>query len=227
MLFDLRAPGRRRTIKVFYVWLALLMAGGLIFFGIGGATSGGLLDAFQGGGGGSGGGALTKRAQQAQRRVNRNPSDPAAWANLAHQRYLLAGAEGYNNSQQGYTAKGLSDLRQAGAAWERYLALDPPKPDADLANLMSRTYAILNQAGPAEKAQRIYTAARPSANAYYQLAVFAYRAGDTSTADLASRKAVALAPKAQKTAYRQQLKTLRQQATTGAGTATPTTTSGG
>ena len=52
MLFDLRARGRRRTVKIVYVFLALLMGGGLVFFGIGGATSGGLLDAFKGGGGG-------------------------------------------------------------------------------------------------------------------------------------------------------------------------------
>src|SRR4051812_49823001 len=53
MLFDLRARGRRTTIKVIYVFLALLMGGGLIFFGIGGATNGGLLDAFKGGNGGT------------------------------------------------------------------------------------------------------------------------------------------------------------------------------
>ena len=39
MLFDLRARGRRRAIKVIYLFLALLMGGGLIFFGIGGSTS--------------------------------------------------------------------------------------------------------------------------------------------------------------------------------------------
>ena len=44
MLFDLRSPHRRRVIKVVYVFLALLIGGGLIFFGVGtGNNSGGLL----------------------------------------------------------------------------------------------------------------------------------------------------------------------------------------
>ena len=45
MLFDLRGRGRRNTIKVIYVSLAILMGGGLVFFGIGGDVSGGLVDA--------------------------------------------------------------------------------------------------------------------------------------------------------------------------------------
>ena len=38
MLFDLRGRGRRRTVKIVYLALALLMGGGLVLFGIGGAT---------------------------------------------------------------------------------------------------------------------------------------------------------------------------------------------
>ena len=48
MLFDLRGRGRRRTVQVIYLSLAILMGGGLVLFGIGGATSGGLIDAIQG-----------------------------------------------------------------------------------------------------------------------------------------------------------------------------------
>src|SRR5256886_6259674 len=65
MLFDLRGRGRRRTIQAIYVTLAILMGGGLVFFGIGGNTSGGLFDAFKsggrGGGGGGGGRAAARR----------------------------------------------------------------------------------------------------------------------------------------------------------------------
>ena len=42
MLFDLRGRGRRRSVQTIYVALAVLMGGGLIFFGIGGSVSGGL-----------------------------------------------------------------------------------------------------------------------------------------------------------------------------------------
>jgi hypothetical protein len=48
MLFDLRGRGRRRTVQVIYLSLAILMGGGLVLFGIGGATSGGLVDAITG-----------------------------------------------------------------------------------------------------------------------------------------------------------------------------------
>ena len=34
MLFDLRGKGRRRTVQVIYVSLAILMGGGLVLFGI-------------------------------------------------------------------------------------------------------------------------------------------------------------------------------------------------
>jgi hypothetical protein len=44
MLFDLRSRGRRRTIQVVYGFLAVLIGGGLVFFGVGGgAGSTGLL----------------------------------------------------------------------------------------------------------------------------------------------------------------------------------------
>ena len=48
--------------------------------------------------------------------------------------------ENYNQTQQAYTAKGLAELRQASAAWQRYLATKPAKPDADTANLMVQAY---------------------------------------------------------------------------------------
>ena len=53
MLFDLRGRGRRRTVQVIYLSLAILMGGGLVLFGIGGGTNGGLFDAIGGGSGSS------------------------------------------------------------------------------------------------------------------------------------------------------------------------------
>ncbi len=41
MLFDLRGRGRRRTVRVIYTGLALLMGVGLVGFGIGGGFGGG------------------------------------------------------------------------------------------------------------------------------------------------------------------------------------------
>ena len=50
MLFDLRGRGRRRTVQVIYLSLAVLMGGGLVLFGIGGGTNESLFDAIGGNG---------------------------------------------------------------------------------------------------------------------------------------------------------------------------------
>ena len=86
MLFDLRGPGRRRTIKVIYSSLAVLMGVGLVLFGIGGAVSGGLFDAFNGGGSTSSGDAFKAEITRLNKRIAANPSDPAALAELARTR---------------------------------------------------------------------------------------------------------------------------------------------
>src|SRR5437773_5094688 len=106
MLFDLRARGRRRTIQVIYLFLAILMGGGLILFGIGGATSGGLLDAIKGGGGGgNGNSSLEKNVERAQRRVRVHPRDPEAWVALTRAQYQVAGlGDNYDQNTGTFTA---------------------------------------------------------------------------------------------------------------------------
>src|SRR3989442_11281142 len=104
MLFDLRGR-RRRAVQATYLTLALLMGGGLVLFGIGGNTSGGLFDAFkndvrQGGGGTT----FEKRIKTAQARATANPKDAAAWAALAKLRYQQAGAVGYDQNTGQFTA---------------------------------------------------------------------------------------------------------------------------
>ena len=48
MLFDLRSRGRRRTVQAVYLGLAVLMAGGLVLFGVGAGNGfGGLLGDFK------------------------------------------------------------------------------------------------------------------------------------------------------------------------------------
>src|ERR1700710_2650228 len=93
MLFDLRGRGRRRTVQVIYLSLAILMGGGLVLFGIGGATNGGLIDAIQGGSGSTNGtDVFQKRVDAVQKRTLANPQDKAAWAQLAGLRFQLAGS---------------------------------------------------------------------------------------------------------------------------------------
>src|SRR3954470_5039162 len=130
MLFDLRGRGRRRTVKIVYITLAFLMGGGLVLFGIGGggAVSGGLVDAITGtsGGGDTGTERFLKLERAAVKRTEANPQDAAAWAALARARVQTAGVgENFDPNNSTYTASGKAKLEAAGAAWDKYLALDP------------------------------------------------------------------------------------------------------
>lgn len=236
MLFDLRGRGRRRTVQVIYVGLAILMMGGLLLFGIGGSVSGGLLDAVGiGGGSGSGGGndALSTREKSFQKQVAANPQNATAWAELARVRYQLAGqGENYDQNTGQFTAKGQEQLLSVAAAWKTYLALDPPKPDANVASLMVQAFgpAGLNRAAEAATAAEIVTEARPSANTFFQLAVFAYAAGQTRKGDLASAKSLELTPSDQRAALKERLDAAKTQGTNpraSAGTAGGATTPAG
>jgi tetratricopeptide (TPR) repeat protein len=207
MLFDLRGRGRRRTVQAIYLSLAILMGGGLVLFGIGGNTSGGLFDAINGGGNGGGGGSsVDKVAQQRidtyNKRLTANPRDEASWLGMATVRFQVANTgENYNATQQAYTAKGLQQLREADKAWTRYLALDPTKPDPKTANLMVQAYGQggLKQYPKAVSALEIVMDNRDeSAGLYAQLAVLAAGANQTRKSELAEQKAIDLAPKAQR-----------------------------
>jgi hypothetical protein len=205
MLFDLRGRGRRRTVQVIYLSLAVLMGGGLVLFGIGGGTNGGLLDAINGKG--SGGNAsvdsvFKSRVDALNRRIKLNPKDAGAYAGLAKLHFENAGTgENFNQTQQAYTEKGLSELRAASSSWQRYLALDPPKPDTDAANAMATAYGPtgLKQYDKAVQALELVIASRKeSAALYAQLAILAAGANQTRKSNLSEQKALALAPKDQR-----------------------------
>src|SRR3954447_19510064 len=89
MLFDLRGR-RRRAVQVTYLFLALLMGGGLVLFGVGGSVSGGLLDAFKGGGGSSGDSAIQDKVKKEEERLAKNPQSTAVLAVLIRDYYSLA-----------------------------------------------------------------------------------------------------------------------------------------
>ncbi|HEY7632394.1 MAG TPA: hypothetical protein VH817_16940 [Thermoleophilaceae bacterium] len=209
MLFDLKGR-RRRVVQGVYIVLAVLMGGGLILFGIGGGTQGGLLDAFKGGGGSSTGNAnLEKQISNAQKRLVTNPQDQAALTQIIRGNYQLAGLNVDTNTGT-YNSDGKKDLQKAADAWQRYLDTNPAKPDPTLASFMFQAYSQvgLNQPAKAEKAAEIIASARNNSAAYIQVVQYATLAGDTRTADLAANKALELAPKAQ----RSSVKKLIQQA---------------
>ena len=168
MLFDLRGSGRRRTVKIVYITLAFLMGGGLVLFGIGGGggISGGLVDAITERSGGSDTSAdrFTKQEKAALAKTQANPQDAAAWAALARARFQLAGSgANFDAAKSTFTKKGIAQLNSAGDAWERYLALNPKKPDDRVASLMVQAFGALNKPDKAAEAQEVITEARPTA----------------------------------------------------------------
>lgn len=218
MLFDLRARGRRRTVQAIYLTLAVLMGGGLVFFGIGGEVSGGLLDGLGLTGNNSSQTSaeeqLADQEKAALRRIRANPNDAAAWAVLTRLRYQQAGqGDNYDQETGQFTADGKRELAQAAQAWSRYLALKPPKPDANVAALMLQAFGPLglNRARDGVVAAEIVADARPSSQTFYQLALFAYAAGQTRKGDLAGERAVELAPKDQRAAVKAQIDAAKKQ----------------
>lgn len=232
MLFDLRGRGRRRTIQVIYATLALLMGGGLVFFGIGGNTSGGLFDAFQSNSGVSADETLTKRLDQLEERTATNPRDAAAWAELTRVRVQTASSgENYDQATQTFTDKGKAELRRAAAAWQRYLALDPPKPDANVANQMVRAYGPDGLANYPEavRAMELVIDARgeqATPALYAQLAILAHGAKQERKSTLAQTKAIELAPKADRDQVKSQIELAKNQLDGNTGQGTPEPSSG-
>ncbi|MDQ3607455.1 MAG: hypothetical protein M3459_00920 [Actinomycetota bacterium] len=193
MLFDLRARGRRRTIKVIYAGLAILMAGGLVLFGIGGEVQGGLFDAFSED---SEGGDVSEQIQEqldtVEQRVAANPQDAAALGELARLRFQAAEVD---QATGAFTEQGMGQLRRSERAWDRYLALDPPEPDADVAAVMAQALGPdgLGQLEKAVNALQIVAEEQQTAPIYAQLAALAYQAGNDRTGDLAREEALDLA----------------------------------
>jgi len=215
MLFDLRGGGRRRTIKVIYVLLAVLMGGGLVLFGIGGEVQGGLFDAFsEEQGTGAAGGQLEDELQRAEQATQARPRDPEAWANLVRLRVQVAGlGENFDPNTAQFTESGRGLLDQAAQAWERYRALDPDPVDPQVATLMVQAFSGLGRLDDAVDAQEIVTEAdADNPRSYAQLAALAYQAGEDRIAGLARKRALALAEGDERDLIRSQLDAAQQQA---------------
>jgi hypothetical protein len=229
MLFDLKGK-RRRVVQGTYLTLAILMGGGLVLFGIGGGTNGGLLDAFKGGGGGSNGNSvLQKQIDQAEKQVAVNPQNAAALTTIAKDNYQLAAADADPNTGA-FSDDGKKKLAKAASAWERYLALSPAKIDDTAAGYMLLAFGQsgLNKPDKAKQAAEIVSESHPSSNAYIQVVFYASLSGDTRTAKLAGQKALQLAPKGQRSSVKALIKQAEAVNTTSASSgATGATGSGG
>src|SRR5579875_3704709 len=140
MLFDLRSRGRRRTVQVVYLGLALLMVVGLVGVGVGAGNGfGGILNAFSGNGSSSGQkSVVSQQEQQAIKATQTSPSSAAAWGNLSQARWTTAGqSPDYNATTGAFTAAGKTELTKLVSDWGRYTALTQ-SPDPSVAVLAAR-----------------------------------------------------------------------------------------
>ncbi len=111
MLFDLRSRGRRRTVQVVYLGLAVLFGLGLVLFGVGTGSGGGLLNAFTGNGSSNQGSVISQQEKTALRETKANPNNPGAWADLINARWQTANANSQlTTAGTQFTAKGKQEL---------------------------------------------------------------------------------------------------------------------
>jgi hypothetical protein len=228
MLFDLRGRGRRRMVRVIYIGLAMLMGVGLVGFGVGSIGSGGGIFNSLSNNEGSNAASFSSKIKKDEKLTKTQPHNLGAWEGLAKNLLHEAGGEEFTTAQGVVTEKGRDLYIRASHAWNSYIALNPPKPSAELAQLMLNVYGEtgLDQADKAVEVLQIIVTDRPNASYYGQLAAYAYKAHDERLGDLSSAKAVSLAPAAQRQPLKKQLAELKKSAkgeTTKA--ASPTTTS--
>jgi hypothetical protein len=216
MLFDLRGRGRRKTVQIVYLGLALIFLLGFVGFGVGvGGGGGGIFNALTEGGG-SGGASFAGKVAAAQKRAQRHPTEAAAWAALAEAQLHQASEPEYSNQTsetEPYTAKGKLLLAKVANSWSTYLRLEPHHPNAELATKIAGIYAEqgLNQPADAVRALQIEIANKPpSAALYSALAEYAYKANKAGVGDAAASRAVKLAPSAERKRVKTYLAELRK-----------------
>jgi len=225
MLFDLRGRGRRRTVRIVYGGLAVLLGVGLIGFGVGGGFgSGGILSAASNNEG-SNSLSFSNQIKKYRKLTKQQPTNVAAWEGLIKAQLQ----ESNQFTQNGVSARGKEIFNEVAQSWQAYVALNPPKPSSTLASQMVLVYSEegLNQPDQAEAALQILVAARPtSASLWASLAEYAYKAKDVHTGDLASAKAIALAPASEKVRIKNLLAELRKNPNAAAEKSYTTTTNG-
>jgi hypothetical protein len=226
MLFDLRGRGRRRTVRAIYLGLAALMGVGLVGFGIGGGFGGGGLLTAASNNEGANSASFAAQITRYRKLTRQQPKNLAAWEGLTKALLHEAGGEAYVTRSGEATSKGKELFKQASQAWTGYLALNPPKPSSELAQLMVSVYGEqgLNEPAKAVEVLQLVLAARPTSAALWaSLAEYAYKAHEAPLGEQASTKAVSLAPAAQRARLKTELAQIKKSPTGGGETYTTTT----
>ncbi|HEX4108989.1 MAG TPA: hypothetical protein VHX88_12705 [Solirubrobacteraceae bacterium] len=215
--------------------MAALFAIGYVGFGVGSGSSGtgGALNAINSGQNGSAA-SFSSIVDKDKKIAQREPTNADAWGNLARAEFQLAGqGSDYNTSTGTFTAGAKPLLEQIKTAWQRYLALNPSHPSADLANLMSSALGeggLNDYAGALQALQIVAQNETATYQVYTYMAYYAYKAGLTTQGNLAAQKALALVPAADRSQLQEELTALKgSTGTTGASgpaaTTVPATTS--
>ncbi|MBI5309578.1 MAG: hypothetical protein HZB14_00915 [Actinobacteria bacterium] len=184
--------------------LAILMAGGLVLFGIGSNVSGGLSDALNGGGGDS---QYKDAVDEASKAVAANPKSTEAYEELIASRYSLAGLS-FNQEAQEFDEDGLKQMDLLLKDWLKYKKLVGDKPDLDTTNYAVNAYVSKQDAKGAQKLQMIVAEQQPNASNYLALMRFALSAGDSHVADASAVQARELAEPDQVKAVEREIKQL-------------------
>lgn len=237
MLFDLRSPGRRRFIKVIYGGLALLMGGGLIFFGIGSDATGGLSELFTGSSSDESG--FEDQIDDANAALETDPQDAAALAELVQLHYQAGNTKleiDEETQQQIFTSEAEEDYTKAADAWDRYVKATGGKADPSTALLAVQNFGALAQSefqkagtgsgqqalddadaslanwkGAAE-AQQVVADQRGDVDSLSSLATLFYLAGEFEQADEAKQQALVAAKGGDSQQIEQELSAAENQA---------------
>jgi hypothetical protein len=213
MLFDLRGRGRRRTVQMIYLGLALLMGVGLVGFGIGGGFGGGGILSAASSSEGSSGTTFASEIKKYKKQTEKEPANAKAWEKLTNAQLHEAGNESYVAPNGGVTSKGKELYAQIARSWNSYMALNPATPNSELAQRMVSVFDEegLDEPAAAVRVLQIAVAARPTSTALFaKLAEFAYKAKDDSVGDLAAAKAVSLAPPTERATLKAELAKLKE-----------------
>ena len=208
MLFDLRSRGRRRTVQVVYIGLAVLIGAGLVLFGVGtGGSGGGLFGGLTGSGSSnSGDAAVTAQTKSALAQTKRDPRSAAAWSSLVNARFSAANSVGFDSTSSTYTAKGRQQLQLLTDAYSRYLQLTPD-PSVNTVTIAARAYSQLGRYATAATTYQTLIAKQPSnLKGIECVSLLSYAAGNDRVGQLAEAKALDALPKSTPKATRTEIK---------------------
>jgi predicted Zn-dependent protease len=201
MLFDLQSRRRRTAVKFIYALLAVLMAGGLVLFGIGAGNGNGGIASSLVGNGSSGNSTenatINKAIKVAQAKITADPKSAGAWNALIQARYEQANsAADFNSTTETYTAGGKTALKEMLSAYIKYAALVKGPESVTTAFQAAHAYAQTGEYADATGAWQAFLQAEPgNLRGFECLAYTGYAAKDTTLADEAAAKAVAQTPK--------------------------------